>query len=253
MRVAAPHRCERVVGNVDLDEAVRDVRCAHGCNELKRYCEGRRIHRRILRSVRFDESQTERHVFALLRLRLDERVQLEMDLVFIHGPPASGKLTVAKELAKITKYRLCHNHLSNDLVSSVLDFGKGSFWEIVRDIRLQILEAAAKNKTEGVIVTYCYSQGEDEKDIQRYMARLKKYRVRFLFVHLHCDPQELLRRVKEPSRQKYKKIQRTTTLKALLKKKEFFTPIRHDSTISIDNTNRSPKTVARKIKKAFQL
>ncbi len=34
-----------------------------------------------------------------------------MKLVFIYGPPASGKLTVARELAALTGYKLFHNHL----------------------------------------------------------------------------------------------------------------------------------------------
>ena len=39
-----------------------------------------------------------------------------MNLVFIYGPPAVGKLTVAKELSLITGYPLFHNHLTRDLV-----------------------------------------------------------------------------------------------------------------------------------------
>jgi len=33
-----------------------------------------------------------------------------MRLVFIYGMPATGKLTVAKELVDITGYALFHNH-----------------------------------------------------------------------------------------------------------------------------------------------
>jgi len=34
-----------------------------------------------------------------------------MNLVFLHGPAASGKLTVGRELSRLTGYRLFHNHL----------------------------------------------------------------------------------------------------------------------------------------------
>lgn len=37
-----------------------------------------------------------------------------MKLLFIYGPPASGKLTVAREPAALTGYRLFHNHLVVD-------------------------------------------------------------------------------------------------------------------------------------------
>jgi hypothetical protein len=42
-----------------------------------------------------------------------------MRLVFIYGIPATGKLTVAQELAKRTGYSLFHNHLVVDLLLSL--------------------------------------------------------------------------------------------------------------------------------------
>ena len=35
-----------------------------------------------------------------------------MKLLFIHGSPAVGKLTVANEIAKLTGFKVFHNHLS---------------------------------------------------------------------------------------------------------------------------------------------
>jgi len=37
-----------------------------------------------------------------------------VDLVLLHGPPASGKLTIAKELSVLTEARVFHNHLTLD-------------------------------------------------------------------------------------------------------------------------------------------
>ena len=39
-----------------------------------------------------------------------------MKLIFIYGLPATGKLTVAVELAAMTGYKLFHNHLVVDLL-----------------------------------------------------------------------------------------------------------------------------------------
>ena len=50
-----------------------------------------------------------------------------MKLVLIHGAPAVGKLSVARELAKLTGFRLFHNHLTVDLVSAVFPFGSQPF------------------------------------------------------------------------------------------------------------------------------
>lgn len=44
-----------------------------------------------------------------------------MQVVFIFGPTASGKLTVAREVAALTGFKLFPDHLAVDLVNSVFD------------------------------------------------------------------------------------------------------------------------------------
>ncbi|MBD0327065.1 MAG: AAA family ATPase, partial [Pyrinomonadaceae bacterium] len=46
-----------------------------------------------------------------------------MKLIFLHGLPGVGKLTVARELAKLTGFKVFHNHLAVDLVESLFEFG----------------------------------------------------------------------------------------------------------------------------------
>jgi cytidylate kinase len=48
-------------------------------------------------------------------------------LLFIHGPPAAGKLTIAKPVAKTTQWPLFHNHLIVDAVGAVFPFGSPPF------------------------------------------------------------------------------------------------------------------------------
>jgi tRNA uridine 5-carbamoylmethylation protein Kti12 len=55
-----------------------------------------------------------------------------MELIIIHGPPAAGKLTVANEVAKLTGFKVFHNHLSIDCVKPVFEFGSEAFWRIVQ-------------------------------------------------------------------------------------------------------------------------
>src|ERR1700744_3598970 len=56
-----------------------------------------------------------------------------MDLVFIHGPAAAGKLTVGKALAALTGYPLFHNHLIVDAVAAVFPFGSAAFVRLRQD------------------------------------------------------------------------------------------------------------------------
>lgn len=64
-------------------------------------------------------------------------------LVYLYGPPACGKLTVAGRLAELSGYRLFHNHLTVNAVRSVFDFGTEPFNQLVRKLRLDILRTAA--------------------------------------------------------------------------------------------------------------
>ena len=61
-----------------------------------------------------------------------------MHLVFLHGPAASGKLTIARALATRLAYPVFHNHLTVDLLTTVFPFGsepfvrlRSSFWTAV--------------------------------------------------------------------------------------------------------------------------
>ena len=50
-----------------------------------------------------------------------------MKLIVIFGPPAVGKMTVGKELSRITKLKLFHNHMSIELVNKFFDFWNTKF------------------------------------------------------------------------------------------------------------------------------
>ena len=63
-------------------------------------------------------------------------------LVFLYGPPAVGKLTVAQELAARRPFRILHNHVTIDAVTTVLPFGTDSFWDVVG-------EASARPRLSG--------------------------------------------------------------------------------------------------------
>ena len=50
-----------------------------------------------------------------------------MKLVFLYGPAASGKLTIAREIARLTGFAVFHNHLIVDAVLAVFPFGSEPF------------------------------------------------------------------------------------------------------------------------------
>ena len=69
-----------------------------------------------------------------------------MKLIFLYGLPATGKLTVAMELAAMTGFRHFHNHLVVDLLLSVFDFGSPPFVALREDIWLSVFDQACRNQ-----------------------------------------------------------------------------------------------------------
>ena len=176
-----------------------------------------------------------------------------MKLVFIYGPPATGKLTVANELAKITNYKIFHNHLTVDLLGSVLKFGTKTFFDLSDRFRMELFEAAAKEKVEGVIFTFCYAYPEDNKFVKEVKKKVEKYGGEVDFVHIYCKKCELRNRVKKASRKNFGKIKSIKKLNKALKKWDFLTSIPFVKSLQIDNSNISAKQVAKKIKMHYKL
>ena len=65
-------------------------------------------------------------------------------LVYLYGPPAAGKLTIAEPLAQLTGFRLFHNHLSVNAVSSVFPISTEPYMAVLHRLRLDVFETAAR-------------------------------------------------------------------------------------------------------------
>ena len=128
-----------------------------------------------------------------------------MKLVFIYGPPAVGKLTVAKELAKLTNFKVFHNHTTNDLVINFETFGTKRFWKYVQRIKKVIYDLAFENGTN-LITTGCYAKGHDDSSIKRKIALFKKNKSQIYYVRLNCNKNQLKKRLVEESRKEHRKL-----------------------------------------------
>jgi shikimate kinase len=175
-----------------------------------------------------------------------------MRLVFIYGPPASGKLTVATELAKLTGFKLFHNHVSIEFVQSIFEFGTKTFWRLTGKYRLEMLEEAAKEGIDTVF-TFVYGKGEDDQFVKRVLQRVGSHGGQVCFVRLYCDRKELVRRVKASQRRRMGKVGTEKMLIDLFRKHELDSEIPFSKSLSIDNTNQSPRKVAKSIMHHFKL
>jgi hypothetical protein len=78
----------------------------------------------------------------------------DMQLVFLYGPPASGKLTIAKALAVRSGLALFHNHLVVDVVTAIFPFGSPEFIRLREQFWLDSFQAAAR-AGRSLIFTFC--------------------------------------------------------------------------------------------------
>jgi hypothetical protein len=129
-----------------------------------------------------------------------------MKLLFLHGAPAAGKLTVAKALLRIIPGRLMDNHAAIDLALTVFEFGEAGFWELVHDVRLSALDAAAERGVPLLVTTFCYAEPEDREQFGQIEKIVQRHGAKLLPVFLHCSRDEALRRVGNPDRVERRKI-----------------------------------------------
>jgi hypothetical protein len=66
-----------------------------------------------------------------------------MQLLFLYGPPASGKLTIGRLITERTGMALFHNHLVVDAVAAVFPFGSEAFVRLRERFWLETIAAAA--------------------------------------------------------------------------------------------------------------
>jgi len=177
-----------------------------------------------------------------------------MKLIFLHGPPASWKFTIAKELAEITKYKLVHIHDFYDPLAEI--FTEDNYYKIIEILQkhfLNIFESASKLKLKGVVFTYSEIAKDNYRFPRAIIKLLKKYKGAVHFVHISCTEKELYKRATRSSRQKGYKTKTKSDMDWMLKNKDYSKRVPNVKTLEVDNTNLSPKQVAQQIKKHLNL
>jgi len=137
-----------------------------------------------------------------------------MRLIFLHGPVASGKLTVARELSALTGHALFHNHLIVDAVASVFPFGSPSFVRLREQFWLETFEAAAR-EDRSLIFTFAPEPTVAADFPQRVRALVEELGGSVAFVALTVDPAEQERRIGAASRFEFGKLTSLDLLRQL--------------------------------------
>jgi hypothetical protein len=175
-----------------------------------------------------------------------------MKLVFLHGSPATGKLTVAKALLRMVPGRLFDNHAAIDLARTMFDFGTPAFWELVHTVRYAALDAAAEHRVALVVATFCYAEPEDRAQVEDFEAIMRRNDGELLPVFLHCSRAEAARRVGNPDRVERRKMTSAESLSQYLDDNNF-APVPRSDCLRLDTEVRPAEATAREIVRHFRL
>lgn len=137
-----------------------------------------------------------------------------MQLVFIYGQPASGKLTVARALARRTGLAIFHNHLIVDAVGAVFPFGSPEFVALRESMWLDVLRAAAK-ANRSLIFTFAPEATVAADFPERVHAEIEALGGSVTFVALTVSEAEQARRIDTPERAEFGKLRSRELLREL--------------------------------------
>ena len=171
-------------------------------------------------------------------------------LVCIHGPPGVGKLSVGRQLERMTGYILVHDHLVIETAAVVFPFGEDGFSNLRSQLFADLLHAACSTR-RGILLTHAndiFWNPTFETLLRNSVGRFG-YAVRRVF--LHCDEEEHARRISDPRRAQYRKIREIERLRDLTAAGEFSAPPILRGDLVIDTTEISATETAAQI--AFSL
>ncbi|MFA5946054.1 MAG: AAA family ATPase [Patescibacteria group bacterium] len=167
-----------------------------------------------------------------------------MQLIFLYGPPAVGKLTIAKELSRLTSIPLADNHSLVNPIAQIFGWDHPERSRLGHEFRIELFRSAARAGKS--LITTFGGGGETYDDfIQEAKKVVEDNGGQIIFVHLIASKDVLLQRVHGDSRSAHLKM---TTTEALLKQLEgvpdVFAGALVGEHLEIDTSEQSPEESA---------
>src|SRR5882724_3643718 len=124
-----------------------------------------------------------------------------MKLIFIYGPPASGKYTIGRHLSERTDYKFFHNHVTVNVVRVLFAdaHGNSDRTALLDDLRDDVIETAARVGLN-LIFTLAYERGTSDPFVERVVQTVTRHGGEVHFVQLHPPVETLFERIENPSR-----------------------------------------------------
>ena len=175
-----------------------------------------------------------------------------MKLIFLYGPAASGKLTIGRELAKLTGFALFHNHLIVDAVAAVFPFGDARFVKLREQFWLLMFREAAEAK-RSIIFTFA-----PESSVKPDFPDQAKHTVEaaggeLIFVQLTVPLVEQERRIANADRAEFGKLRSLGLLRELQEQFSTCEAAMPAAVLTIDTSTTVPETASRQIAERLKL
>ena len=175
-----------------------------------------------------------------------------MKLVFLYGPAASGKLTIAKELATLTGFALFHNHLVVDAVEAVFPFGTERFGKLREQFWLAIFHEAA-DAGRSLIFTFTPEATVRRDFPNRARQAVEATGGEVIFVRLTVSREEQERRIGNPDRAAFGKLRSLDLLRELRDQFAASEAAMPPAAFTIDTGANKPTAASRLIADRFNL
>src|SRR5438477_5463820 len=175
-----------------------------------------------------------------------------MKLIFIYGPPAVGKLTIATELASLTSFAVFDDHPAINALQPAFGGLPKSMDKVVEQIRLAVIEEAARAGVD-LIFTFVYAHPQDVPYVDRVAATVERHGGEMCFVQLTCSTEAQEARVVHADRAQFKSVDSVEIVREWNARYELLTPIPGRESLSIDNTQLPATAVAPQIAEQFEL
>ncbi|GAA3640511.1 P-loop NTPase family protein [Microlunatus ginsengisoli] len=137
-----------------------------------------------------------------------------MELIFLHGTAAAGKLTTARALEDLLGYPVFHNHLVVDALTAVFPFGSEPFVRLREEFWLQVFTDAARS-ARSLTFTFAPEATVQHGFPARARARVESSGGRICFVRLVVSESEQERRIGNQDRKQFHKLTDLSTLRRL--------------------------------------
>jgi hypothetical protein len=173
-------------------------------------------------------------------------------LVFIYGPVASGKLTVARALAALTGLAVFHNHLIVDAVASIFPFGTERFVRLREQFWLTMLGEAAE-AGRSAIFTFAPEPSVAPGFAERAREVVAAGGGEVAFVRLAVSAAEQETRIVAESRAAFGKLRSVALLRELRDQFAACEAAMPAPTITIDTATSAPAEAAMSIAQALRL